>query len=170
MALDLRIASPCTESWNSMTGDERVRHCVKCKPNVFNLKEPKGDEIRPLLPKSEGKVCGRVYRRADGTVLTKDCPTGVAALRKKALGALTMAVALLLGVVGWRLGKSRECATGSNESWFDRVVTSRFVDAREELRGTRTFGPMVNELWPQEVTMGAIVALPPSPAPTPGAP
>jgi hypothetical protein len=169
MALDLRIASPCTESWNAMSGDERVRHCAKCKLNVFNVKELKEDEVRALLLKSEGKVCGRVYRRADGTVLTKDCPTGVAALRKKALGAVTMAVALLLGVVGWRLGKSRECATGANESWFDRVVTSRFIDAREELRSTRTFGPMVNELWPQDVVMGAMVALPPPPS-TPGAP
>ena len=26
----------------------------------------------------EGKLCGRVYQRKDGTVLTRDCPTGVA--------------------------------------------------------------------------------------------
>jgi hypothetical protein len=169
MPFDLRIASPCTESWNSMVGDERVRHCGKCRLNVFNFKELSEQEVRDLLVKTQGRVCARLYRRADGTVLTKDCPTGVAALRKKVFAAVTMSVALLLGVVGWRLGKSRECATGSNETWFDRVVTSRFIDAREELRGTRTFGPMVNELWPQDVVMGAMVALPPPP-PTPGAP
>lgn len=165
MALDLRIASPCTESWNAMTGDERARHCAKCRLTVYNVKELKEAEVRELLFTSQGKVCGRLYRRADGTVLTKDCPTGVAALRKKVFAAVTMAVALLLGVVGYRLGKSRECATGSTESWFDRVVTTRFVEAREELRGTRTFGPMVNELWPEEVMMGAIVAMPPKPSP-----
>lgn len=31
MALTLRIASPCSEKWESMTGDERTRFCAKCQ-------------------------------------------------------------------------------------------------------------------------------------------
>ncbi|MFO0595352.1 MAG: hypothetical protein U0228_08610 [Myxococcaceae bacterium] len=163
--LELRVASPCSEKWEGMTGDERVRHCAKCRLNVFNLKEMTEQEIRALLLKSEGKVCGRVYRRPDGTVITKDCPTGVARLRRRAIAAITAAAALLLGMVGWRLGTSRECPTGPGASWFDRTVGVKFYEGREALRDTKTFGPIVNELWPQEVTMGAMVAMPPPPLP-----
>jgi hypothetical protein len=110
-------------------------------------------------------VCGRVFRRPDGTVLTKDCPTGLAAVRRKVLVGVTMAIALVLSVVGFR---AKSCATGGSASslgggWFDRTVGVRMIDARETLRGTRTFGPLINELFPIEMeTAGEMIALPPS--------
>jgi hypothetical protein len=33
----LRVASPCRESWEGMLGDDRVRHCGKCDKHVYNL-------------------------------------------------------------------------------------------------------------------------------------
>lgn len=169
MALQVLIASPCTEKWESMTGDERVRHCARCRLNVYDVKELTEVEVRALFSKNEGKMCGRVFRRPDGTVLTKDCPTGLAAVRRKALVAVAMTLAMLLAVVGYR---SKSCPTPSNSSgatWFDRTVGARFVGARESLRATRTLGPIINELFPPTTTMmaGAMIALPP---PSPVAP
>lgn len=77
---NLRIAAPCDMAWESMAGDERVRHCTLCSLNVYNFAEMTRDEIRALLLRTEGRVCGRLYRRADGTLLTSDCPTGLRAL------------------------------------------------------------------------------------------
>lgn len=30
------IAAPCSVPWDSMEGDERIRHCQQCKLNVYN--------------------------------------------------------------------------------------------------------------------------------------
>jgi hypothetical protein len=80
----LHIAVPCQASWEGMAGDERVRHCTLCSLNVYNFAEMTRDEVRELLVRTEGRVCARLYRRADGTVLTRDCPVGLRALRRRA--------------------------------------------------------------------------------------
>lgn len=165
MALELKIASPCSESWDAMRGDERQRHCDRCRLNVYNVKELTEVEVRALLMKGEGRVCVRLYQRTDGTVLVKDCPTGVAKLRKRALAGLTMAATLVLAVVGFRMGK-KSCATYANGTWFERVVSARVDYAKEELRSTRTFGPVIDELWPapSRMLMGDVAVPPPVPA------
>jgi hypothetical protein len=144
-----------------MKGDERVRHCARCRLNVFNVKELTEVEVRALFLKSEGRVCGRIFRRPDGTVITKDCPTGLAAVRRKVMVAVTMAIALVLTVAGFR-SKSASSGSVHGGGWFDRTVGARFIDARETLRDTRTFGPLINELFPREMMAGEMVALPPS--------
>ena len=92
-----------------------------------------------------------------------------AKLRKKALAGMTLAVSLLLAVVGFRFGSARSCPTDQSQGWFGRVIESRIVDARETLRETRTFGPIIEELFPAPMTMtaGAMVAMPPTPPPAP---
>jgi hypothetical protein len=83
-SLDLiQIASPCTASWDDMPGDERVRHCGDCKLNVYNLSEMTRDEAETFMAEREGRVCIAFYRRHDGTVITRDCPVGIAAVRAK---------------------------------------------------------------------------------------
>jgi phosphopentomutase len=66
---NIRIATPCQTSWESMAGDERVRHCTLCSLNVYNFAEMTRHEVRELLARTEGRVCARLYRRADGTVI-----------------------------------------------------------------------------------------------------
>jgi hypothetical protein len=73
---DVRIASPCDQSWAEMIGDDRVRYCGGCKQYVYNLSELSRTEAKALLDGTEGRTCIRLFRRADGTVLTRDCPEG----------------------------------------------------------------------------------------------
>ena len=80
---NLRVASPCHIGWEQMTGDERIRFCDSCKLSVYNFSEMTEREIERLLREKEGRVCGRIYRRADGTLLTRDCPVGLAAVRRR---------------------------------------------------------------------------------------
>lgn len=79
----LKVASPCPMNWDEMTGDDRVRFCAHCRLNVFNLSALKRDEAIRLLNEKEGRLCVRFFRREDGTVMTADCPVGLAALRQK---------------------------------------------------------------------------------------
>jgi hypothetical protein len=101
----VRIASPCSASWERMAGDERVRHCALCSLNVYNFAEMTRDEIRDLLVRTEGRVCARLYRRADGTMLTRDCPTGLRALRRRASRIAAAAVAALLSIPAFATSK-----------------------------------------------------------------
>ncbi|MGV3623752.1 MAG: hypothetical protein ACO1OB_23240 [Archangium sp.] len=163
MALQVRIASPCSEKWEEMKGDERVRFCARCKLDVFNLKEMTEADARALLFQKQGRVCGRVYQRPDGTVLTKDCPTGVAKLRRRALAAITMVAAMLLAVVSFRVMSKKECGTSDGRSdWFGNTFGLRYTKAKEALRDTKTFGPIIEELDPQRVMAGDMMPVPPS--------
>jgi len=74
---NVRIASPCRANWDQMTGDERVRHCSECNLNVYNLSEMTRRAAEELIASREGRLCVRFFRRADGTILTRNCPIGL---------------------------------------------------------------------------------------------
>lgn len=91
----VRIATPCTASWEGMAGDERVRHCGQCDRTVYNVAAMPREEAERLIVAREGRLCLRLYRRADGTILTADCPVGLAAVRARvAKGVLRVAAAV----------------------------------------------------------------------------
>jgi hypothetical protein len=92
----LRVASPCHESWERMAGDERVRMCDACHLHVYNFSEMTAGEIRSLITRTEGRLCGRLYRRSDGTIVTKDCPVGLRALQRKVSRVAGAAFATIL--------------------------------------------------------------------------
>lgn len=97
--LKLSIASPCPASWDDMEGDERIRYCGACRKNVYNLRGYSLEEARRLVERDQGALCVRVFARADGTVLTKDCPVGWRRVQQRLLGSLAAAACLMLGTV-----------------------------------------------------------------------
>ena len=72
----IRIAKSCPISWDEMSGTETVRHCSLCDCNVYNLSGMSRDDANRLILETEGRICARYYQRADGFVLTRDCPLG----------------------------------------------------------------------------------------------
>lgn len=99
----IRVATPCPASWENMVGDERKRFCASCSLNVYNISKMTAPEVQALIANSTGRVCGRVYRRADGTVITRDCPTGLANYRKRIsrFAGATLAAVLGLFSIGY---------------------------------------------------------------------
>ncbi len=81
-----------------MSGDDRVRHCSLCSLNVYNFAEMTRAEIQSLLVRSEGRVCARLYRRADGTVITRDCPRGLRAVGQRVSRVAAAAIAALFSL------------------------------------------------------------------------
>jgi len=92
----LKIASPCHADWDEMQGDDQARFCQTCRKNVYNLSEMTQDEAQALVNRLEGRLCVRFYTRADGTLLTQDCPVGLRAVRRKLIKKLSYAAAVLL--------------------------------------------------------------------------
>jgi len=56
-----------------MSGDERVRHCTDCNLNVYNSIGLSADELTSLVTERESRLCMRLYKRPDGSVVTSDC-------------------------------------------------------------------------------------------------
>lgn len=110
---NLKVASPCSQDWNAMIGSERKRYCGECKLNVYNLSGMSKIEAENLIMNSEGRLCVRFYQRADGTVLTQDCPVGWAKFKQRtkiyvtALASLIFSFFGALGLVGM-FNKTRE--------------------------------------------------------------
>ena len=99
----IRIASPCAADWNEMYGDNRKRFCGDCKLNVYNLSGMPKDEAESLIMNAEGRLCVRFYKRADGSVITADCPVGWAKVKHRtklyATAAASLLMALFTGVL-----------------------------------------------------------------------
>ncbi len=104
----LRIAAPCSMGWENMAGDERKRFCASCELSVYNVSEMTRTEVRALIGRSPDGICGRIYRRFDGTVITRDCPTGVRALRKRAARFAGAALSAMLGLFSVGVAQTTE--------------------------------------------------------------
>ena len=79
----ISVAAPCHADWESMSGTDRVRHCGQCDKNVYNISAISRQEAEDLIRENEGRLCVRFYRRADGTVLTQNCPVGLRAIGRR---------------------------------------------------------------------------------------
>ena len=126
------VASPCPESWNGMEGDERVRFCERCALHVYNLSGMTRDEASDLVSGAEGRLCVRFFRRDDGTVLTRDCPVGLARRTGRFLRAVAASLLALLGFLP-------SCGSSGDESTPDASPTSSSDsatdDGLEEIQG-----------------------------------
>lgn len=149
----MRIASPCAASWASMTGDDRSRFCNQCNKYVYNFAAMTAGDIHALIIEKEGRLCGRLHRRADGTVLTADCPVGRGIVRRKAARVAAFAAAMLLVA----------------------LQTMAYVlpaNRRACLREFEPFAAICKRLTPQTATppimlMGSVAWSPPTATPAP---
>lgn len=93
---NLQIATPCDAAWADMSGDDRRRLCAQCDKHVYNVAKLSSAEVLALFEAQGPLPCLRLWRRADGTVLTADCPVG---LRKVGSRRTRFAAALVLALL-----------------------------------------------------------------------
>ena len=96
----VKVASPCHESWDRMSGDDRVRFCGQCEKSVFDLSAMTAEQAESLLREHGASLCVRFYKRRDGTVMTSDCPTGRRDKRRRRIAAVAMAASLMTAGLG----------------------------------------------------------------------
>lgn len=101
---NIKIASPCSADWNEMNGDERKRFCGQCKLTVYNLSEMTQTEAENYLFEAEGRVCVKFYQRKDGTIITQNCPVGLAKVKQRVSQFATATFGLVIGVFGGLFG------------------------------------------------------------------
>src|SRR5262249_51221624 len=86
-----------------------VRHCAMCKLNVYNLSDMTRAEAEKLLSDHEGAKlpCVNYYQRKDGTIITKDCPVGLEAVRRRMawlVNGMVAAMFFCAGNILWAAG------------------------------------------------------------------
>lgn len=161
---NIKIASPCSADWNGMVGDERKRFCSDCKLNVYNLSGMSQREAENLLLNSENRVCVRFYRRADGTVLTKDCPVGWRAIKQKvsktatAFASLVFAALSGIGLVNYFANSDEQFTTGQMSPQTERYGTGKVSikeDSNVAVQG-KPIATMGNVAYGNEATVGML--------------
>lgn len=150
----VRIAAPCRADWERMRGNERVRFCGECSMNVYNLSNMSKKDAEALIMSAEGKLCVRFYNRGDGTILTKNCPVGLQAIKRRVSGV------------------SRAIISSTLSFFAGMAVLAGLQEAKNSLNATTEVGidlidpvPLIEEEAappPTEaiVAMGTIAAVP----------
>ncbi|MFN2500426.1 MAG: hypothetical protein ABR530_00240 [Pyrinomonadaceae bacterium] len=124
---NIRIASPCSANWEEMFGDFRRRFCGDCKLNVYNLSGMTRQEAENLLITSEGRLCVRFFRRADGTVLTRNCPVGWKEAKQRVSRMATAVFSICAGFIGGVFGFGffqRAAATPTMGAMVEKIPPS----------------------------------------------
>ena len=72
----VQIHDPCPKRWAELDpeapGDPR-RFCNACTKHVYDLSSLHDDEIESLMNRGE-KICARILRHQDGSIVSKDRP------------------------------------------------------------------------------------------------
>ncbi|CAN5347683.1 hypothetical protein BH11CYA1_BH11CYA1_37860 [soil metagenome] len=99
LAQSVIIETPCSADWNDMTGSDSVRFCHSCKLNVYNISQFSDSEAQEIFAENlnGNRMCTRLFRRPDGTIMTDNCPKALRRLRdlrNKTFSAVAKAAAL----------------------------------------------------------------------------
>ena len=68
----LTIASPCLESWQTMSGGEHTRFCARCEKHVYDLAALEAREVEALIQATQGRLCARITRDRSGRMITRE--------------------------------------------------------------------------------------------------
>lgn len=62
LASSIAVSSPCSEDWDKMQGNEKVRFCSHCALSVNNISAMSQKEAIRLVRKSDGRICIRYIK------------------------------------------------------------------------------------------------------------
>ena len=103
----IEIDTPCPKDWDEMHGTDAKRFCDHCHLHVHNFSEMQPTEIKSLVDSGD-RICARMARRDDGSIVTKACQTGSKPLTRRGwLGQLSAVAAAALGMFVTGCGKIR---------------------------------------------------------------
>jgi hypothetical protein len=125
----IQVATPCPVSWADMHGDERVRFCDHCKLNVYNISQMTRGEAKTLISSAERRFCARLYRRSDGTILTKDCPVGLRALHLRLSKRVAAVFAAIVSISSTAFGQH---SAAKKQSCTPQVKIAKSVSDQSE--------------------------------------
>jgi hypothetical protein len=160
---EVRVATPCPVSWDEMIGTNRARYCHHCRLNVYNLSSMSREDAETLIQGREGRLCVRFFRRADGTMITQDCPVGLRGARWAMHRGWVLLTASLATVLGVFVGVAAVAPVEPRGPSLRRSILDMFGPSPGPVEAR----PSGHEP-PRECVMGDVLVLPPVDLPTEG--
>lgn len=167
---NVRVGTPCAVDWNSMRGDDRRRFCDKCRKNVYNFSALTTEEALALLRDSEGNLCGRLFIRQDGRVMTSDCATAITSSKTVTWLKRAVVGSVAFGCAAFAFLASARMFNDTHASPKVKIPAPKFVKNGVEkfhqwLFPPKTTVPVPVTPPPLFGVQGDIVFIPPNPPP-----
>src|SRR5215475_4744110 len=94
----MKIVSPCSTDWDQMSGDEQRRFCVECDKFVYDFSQMTRQQVEAIVSIHQGRMCARITRRPDGSLLTLETPTVHPAVARRASPVVNATLAAILSL------------------------------------------------------------------------
>src|ERR1700733_14192487 len=138
------IAAPCQFGWENMIGNDATRFCGGCNLQVYNTSVISSAEVQNILNMDADQVCLRIYRNADGTIITDECPRWLRPLRRgwRRIAKIAVAIVAIAASAQGVLAKDKEaCCSDLSTNMSEPKVINLFqtepvvVDGRHYTAG-----------------------------------
>ncbi len=94
----LQIVSPCSTYWDRMSGDEKKRFCSECNKFVYDFSKMTRRQVEAIVSIHQGRMCARITRRPDGSLLTLETPPAHPIVARRASPVVNATLAAILGL------------------------------------------------------------------------
>src|SRR5215475_7681682 len=94
----LQVVSPCSTGWDRMSGDEKKRFCSECNKFVYDFSQMTRRQVEAIVSIHRGRMCARVTRRPDGSLLTLETPPIHPTVSRRASPVVNATLAAILGL------------------------------------------------------------------------
>lgn len=136
----INVETPCHESWDEMTGNDKIRFCSHCAKDVHNLSAMTRTRAEKIIEDSNGKICVRYAKNPQGETITTAPPKFTQIKRRAVIAAGVIATSLTLSALtyaqgGLRVPKDKTTQTNSksvteevsqNVSTISGLVTDQY--------------------------------------------
>lgn len=97
-----RVASPCHEPFEAMSGEGAIRSCARCDQEVFDLAQMTLGQAEALVASRQGgSTCVRLHKRRDGTMMFADCAVGAKGVWTRRAGVAIAATVIATTAIAW---------------------------------------------------------------------
>lgn len=156
----ISVASPCAADWSAMSGDDRRRFCARCGLHVHDLSAMSRTQAEEFIRRArDASTCVRFFRRADGTILTRDCPVGVAAAKARVRRAV-LRIAASLGLVATGSIAAARLDPASYDAGRHVGFMQPFLKLRELFRPVAP--PPIGRAVMGDICLGKVAPAPPT--------
>ncbi len=147
LARSIKVSSPCSEDWDKMQGNEKVRFCSHCAHSVNNISEMSQKEAMRLVRKSDGRICIRYIQH----------PKTNAPVFADKLYQISRRAGLAAGVLGASLAVSSVAYAQGNITFSKNSEVKTETDQNRKSAATKKESPAASISGTITDSAGAII-------------
>lgn len=133
----LKVYEPCTQDWEDMTGNEKVRFCSHCQLSVNNISEMTQTEAMRLVRNSSKRICVR-YIKHPKTQAPVFADKLYKITRRAGIAAGVLSASLAASAVSYAQGGLRFAPESSQKTAASNSEKAKFTGKTGEISGVIT--------------------------------